>query len=349
VLLAGILAAAGVAKLADLAGSRRAVRDFGVPAGLAAPVGTLLPLVEIGVGAALLFNPSATWAAAAALALLLAFVGVVAVALARGREPECHCFGQLHSSPISGRTLLRNGALAVIAAIVLWRGVASPDSCALGCVSADLTPWVLVAGAVALVVGLAAAQWWLLINLVRQNGRLLARLKTLEARIGGDPARDARSLVGDPAPPFQLPDGDGAVASLAELMGPARPLLLLFSDPGCTHCATLPTEVAALARSGSTTPTVVMVSRRRPAEAKDRSGAVGRVRMLLDESGHVFDAYRVPGTPSAALITPDGTIRDVASGIDDVRKLLHGSFANGDLHNGNHPALLGALEQEGWR
>src|SRR5205823_4717732 len=129
-----------------------------------------------------------------------------------------------------------------------------------------------------------------------------------EARVGGDERPEAGSLVGESAPSFQLPDVNGAVASLAELMAPARPLLLLFSDPGCAYCATLPTEAAARERDHPATATVVMVSRR-PVEAK------AGPRTLLDEGGVVFAAYRVPGTPSAALITPDGIIGEVASGI----------------------------------
>src|SRR5262249_62414682 len=43
-LLAVVFLAAGLAKLADLAGSRQALRDFGVPARLATPLGLLLPL-----------------------------------------------------------------------------------------------------------------------------------------------------------------------------------------------------------------------------------------------------------------------------------------------------------------
>ena len=54
-LLALVFATAGVAKLADRAGSRRAIIDFGVPAFLAAPLGILLPLAELLVAAALLY------------------------------------------------------------------------------------------------------------------------------------------------------------------------------------------------------------------------------------------------------------------------------------------------------
>ena len=52
-LLAAVFAVAGVAKLVDLAGSRRAMRDFGLPDRLAAPLGTLLPLAELAAAVAL--------------------------------------------------------------------------------------------------------------------------------------------------------------------------------------------------------------------------------------------------------------------------------------------------------
>ena len=47
-------AVAGAAKLADLAGSRRALEEFGLPRPLAVPLGTLLPVIEIAVAAALI-------------------------------------------------------------------------------------------------------------------------------------------------------------------------------------------------------------------------------------------------------------------------------------------------------
>jgi hypothetical protein len=48
VVLALVFGVAGLAKLADRAGSRQALRDFGVPGWVAHPVGVLLPLVELG-------------------------------------------------------------------------------------------------------------------------------------------------------------------------------------------------------------------------------------------------------------------------------------------------------------
>jgi uncharacterized membrane protein YphA (DoxX/SURF4 family) len=87
--VAGVFALAGVAKLADLAGSRRAVQDFGLPRSLAATVGTLLPLAELAVAGALIGRGSAMWGAVAALVLLLAFVLGVGGALLRGEQFDC--------------------------------------------------------------------------------------------------------------------------------------------------------------------------------------------------------------------------------------------------------------------
>lgn len=98
-LLILIFAVAGASKLADRAGSRRAVTDFGLPTSLAAPLAILLPLAELAVAAALIPASTAWWGALGALALLLAFVAGISLNLARGNQPECHCFGQLHSAP----------------------------------------------------------------------------------------------------------------------------------------------------------------------------------------------------------------------------------------------------------
>ena len=115
---------AGVAKLADPAGSRRAVVGFGVPERLASVAGVGLPATELVVGVALIPTVSARFGALGALLLLAVFGSAIAVALRRGTEAECHCFGQLHSAPVGWRTLARNGVLAAVAAFVVivgWR------------------------------------------------------------------------------------------------------------------------------------------------------------------------------------------------------------------------------------
>src|SRR5258707_15778863 len=107
-LLTGVFFVAGLVKLADRGGSQQALRDFGVPALLANPLGVLLPLVELAVAVALIPVISGWRGAIGALVLLLLFVVGITVNLIRGRTPECPCFAQLHSSPVGGPTLLRN-------------------------------------------------------------------------------------------------------------------------------------------------------------------------------------------------------------------------------------------------
>src|SRR5690242_4358466 len=125
-LLAAVFLVAGIAKFADLAGSRQALRDFGVPAQLSTPLGTLLPLAELAVAVALLLPITAWWGALGALALLLLFVVGIGYNLVRGRHPDCHCFGQLHSAPAGWLTLIRNLVLATVAGVVVAFGRSMP-------------------------------------------------------------------------------------------------------------------------------------------------------------------------------------------------------------------------------
>ena len=117
-LLAGVFAVAGVAKLRDAEGSRQALEDFGVPARFSRVGGVLLPLIEIAVAIALMVPATARWAALAAAALLAAFMVAIANAMRQGRAPDCHCFGQLHSEPAGRSTLVRNAVLLAMAGIV---------------------------------------------------------------------------------------------------------------------------------------------------------------------------------------------------------------------------------------
>src|ERR687897_2738110 len=182
--LAAVFTIAGVAKLADLKGSRQAIIDFGVLSAIAAPLGLLLPLAELTVAATLLPASTAWWGALGALALLSVFVVGISVNLARGRKPDCHCFGQLHSAPAGWKTLARNGALAAVAGFVVWQrwsGNVGPSALAwLGALSTAQLLGLL--GGV-LVLALLAGQWTFLVHLLRQNGRLLVRLEAIEESV----------------------------------------------------------------------------------------------------------------------------------------------------------------------
>ena len=134
------------------------------------------------------------------------FVVGISINLARGRTPDCHCFGQLHSAPAGWKTLARNGVLAAVAGFVLWEGYeggAGPS--ALSWLGALSTAQLLGLLGGVLVLALLAGQWWFLVHLLRQNGRLLVRLEALEATLaeGGSvsaiPKRHPRPPSGGPS------------------------------------------------------------------------------------------------------------------------------------------------------
>ena len=120
--LAVVFAIAGISKLRDLSGTRRAVAGFGVPESAAPTAAVLLPLAELAVAIALVVPVTAVAAATAAVALLAFFSAGIAANLARGRRPDCHCFGQVQPGPIGARTLARNGILAALALVIVAAG-----------------------------------------------------------------------------------------------------------------------------------------------------------------------------------------------------------------------------------
>lgn len=330
-LLAAVFVVAGVAKLADREGSRRAMADFGLPTALAAPLGVLLPVAELAVAAALIATPTALWGAVGALVLLVVFAAGIGANLARGRSPDCHCFGQIHSAPAGWSTLARNAALACVAAFLVWRGLEGEvGPSVVGWIFDLSTAGLLVLIGVMVVLALIAAQWLFLFGLLRQNGRLLGRLEALEARLvaaglapSENGSRPAAGLpVGAPAPAFQLTDLNGMEVALADLRAEGKPVVLLFTDPKCGPCTELLPEVGRWQREYSEKLTISVVGQGSAEENSAEAFKYG-VNVLLQEDWEVGDAYEVHGTPSAVVVGPDGAIGSpLALGPVDVESLV---------------------------
>ena len=321
VLLVLVFSVAGVTKLADRAGSKQALVDFGVPASLAVPLGVLLPLAELAVAVALIPASTAWWGAVGALVLLLLFVVGIGVNLARGRKPECHCFGQLHSEPAGWKTLVRNGILAAVAGFVVWWGYGGAGPSAVGWLAGLSTAQLLGLGVSVVVLGMVAAQWWFLLGLLKQNGRLSMRLEALEDRLPEEPP--AGLPLGDTAPDFELPNLQGQKLTLDALRAPGKPVLLLFSDPNCGPCTAMFADVGRWQQEYAEKLTVALVSRGEPEEHAISTSEHGLTNVLLQEDWEISDAYGVDSTPSAVLVQPDGTIASpVLEGVDAVRDFL---------------------------
>src|SRR5437016_5328465 len=212
-LLAAVFLVAGLAKLAGRQGSQQAVAEFGLAKWLAPPIALVLPFVELAIAALLIWPTSVRWGALLALGLLVLFTAAVSFSLARGRKPNCHCFGQLHATPIGWRTVIRNGFLVAVAVFVLWQNGESANFGSLMPI-AGFQPAIGIALTIAIgAVSIAAFEAWFLFNMLRQQGRFLIRLEAVEGALGLGPGTGL--AVGHQAPEFELQNLTGEPGTLA--------------------------------------------------------------------------------------------------------------------------------------
>jgi hypothetical protein len=219
-MLAAVLVAAAVAKLAAPAASRAALATFGLRSEtVRAAAWAALVALELVLAAGVAAGLDA--AAYAATALTACFAGALAIAVARGRAgAPCACFGA--RSRVSGAAVARDAVLAAAFAALpaLPRG------------GVDTQTWLAIGLGVALagVVALAVA----VLALAREVGML--RLAA-----GAQGALE----VPDEGPPV------GEPSALAERFAPTartRLALAVFASEGCALCRALAPSVELLAR-----------------------------------------------------------------------------------------------------
>jgi len=327
--LAAVFLTASVGKLLDLPGSRRAMQDFGVPFRAAGALGLLLPLIELATAVGLIIRPTATAAAVAALVLLLAFMAGIANALRLGTTPDCHCFGQIQSSPAGRGTLLRNAVLAAMAGVVIgWGSGPAVDAWVGDRTSAEL---------LAILAGVAA------ILLAGFAFQLRRRLKDTTAELGLAQRMAAVMApgipIGTPAPDFSLRRLNGEQVTLDELLAHGRPTLLTFVSPNCGSCAELLPKMARWERTLSDRLTVALISSGGVEDNKLMIAGSGVDEVLLQDQAELIEAYRIRGTPSAVLVSPAGAIASApaesVSGIEPLIRLA--------LRGGAGDVLVGSL------
>jgi thiol-disulfide isomerase/thioredoxin len=326
---------AAVAKLADRAGTRTTVEEFGAPRRIAGFLAIALPIVELIVAALILYDPTQIAGAAGAIALLTLFSVAVSVRLAKGHAPSCNCFGQLKSAPVSWKTIVRNGVLALLAAIALSAGIAGETPSTFGWIRTLGEMNVIAVVGAAMFLVLAVAGLMAFIAVLRSHGQLLLRVDELEQRLtaaGFDTIAQTQPefglAPGTVAPSFTSKDADDATVSLDDLLTAELPVLLLFSSSGCSPCKTLMPSVSEWQNQHPDRLTIAIANGAkrdaRNAEAKEH----GLKRVLDDEDLALYKAYQASGTPSAVLIAADGTIASyVATGTDAITELLDFAIA----------------------
>ena len=322
--LAVVFALAAVTKLADQAGARAAAIGFGVPERLAGPVAALLPVLELAVAVALLVPASTAAGAIGALALLALFASAIVRSMVRGEAPDCHCFGQLHSEPAGWRTLTRNGVLAGGAAFVLVAGRSDAGPSAVAWIGRlDGAGVVALAGGVAV-----AALAVFMVALLRQHGRLLLEVDELRARLDHAGVAElpppAPGLgVGATAPPFSLDGLYGDTITLPALTAADRPVMLLFTDPGCGPCNALMPQIATWQRDHAGLLSIAVLTRGDAEQNRAKAREHGISSVWLDTDLAVYKAYEIPATPAGVLIDAEGRIASAAyAGADGIARLV---------------------------
>jgi methylamine dehydrogenase accessory protein MauD len=347
-LLAAVFLLAGATKLIDPRGTRRALRDFGVPRFIVTPMVLLLPLLEIAVAVALIPASLAWYGAWGALALLAVFLLAVGIAMLRGRKPDCHCFGQIHSAPVGWQTLVRNVVLAAGAGALLYRGPGKSGP--------DVWTWIATLGEtgqkVAFVAGLAVAfVFFRLLNAARPESQSIAsqlsspvdeeEAEEEEAPVqrhtakprpqprpapAGPVARGIGFPIGTPAPEFELPDLNGEKRSLQSLRAQGRNVLLIFLSPFCKPCQAMLPNLVRWMGEIEQPPNIVLISRGAAQDNLAKLKDFEPSRILLQRGFEVATAYDCDATPAAVLVGADGLIRSpLAVEGRAIKQLLHSS------------------------
>jgi uncharacterized membrane protein YphA (DoxX/SURF4 family) len=121
--LAGVWAWAGVAKLGDPDAAVRAVRAYDIlPEAFVKSFAWGLPFVELALAVLLLLGLATRPAAWASVVLLLVFIGATASVWARGLQIDCGCFGGGGQAAADSASYLRDmgrdGLLLCLALLV---------------------------------------------------------------------------------------------------------------------------------------------------------------------------------------------------------------------------------------
>lgn len=329
IFLAAIFMLAGVGKLLDLEGSEKAVKDFGTPEEIAKFFAVALPFAEIVFAILLLFTETSWLGAIGGLLLLLTFIGGMIWQMAQGKAPDCHCFGQIHSEPVSQKTLIRNVVFAILALVLIVAGRENQ-----GLSFSDLTSETdfmqIILGLAA--VGLLAAVVFYLKKISEQQVQIMRRIEVIELLAHEDGKGINREdvetpqsglLIGTPAPDFEAKDLNGKLVSFEQLLTKAKPMFFVFVSPTCAPCAALLPEIEAWQTELKDKLDFVFISSGKARENAEKLGGNTFKQILLQDENEVAEAFDAKWTPTAVLINPDGTIASrLATGDKAIRELV---------------------------
>jgi peroxiredoxin len=194
---------------------------------------------------------------------------------------------------------------------------------------------------------------WLLVQVMRQQGRLLLRIEALEA--GGGPPDDPGGgdsrgglPLATPFPLFRLANLEGEDVSLEGFLG--KRVLLVHWSPECGFCRQIAGDLARISRDLSRRKTeLVFVSYGSPEANKALLEQHGfRSPVLLQPEGQTVAGFAHMGTPVAYLLDEKGRIaKPVAVGAHEVPELAEEAAGRRRHLTNERPLSESLLEREG--
>jgi len=194
---------------------------------------------------------------------------------------------------------------------------------------------------------------WLLLQVLRQQGRLLLRIEALEGRGGAVDMPDAGNIRGGlplatPFPPFRLTSVEGAEVGLEDFQG--KRVLLVHWSPECGFCRQIAADLARLSGDLSRRKTeLVFVSYGSPETNRVLMEQHGlRSPLLLQPDGQTVAGFARMGTPAAYLLDQKGRIaKPVAVGANEVPELAEEAAGRRRRLTSELPLSESRIEREG--
>jgi Methylamine utilisation protein MauE/AhpC/TSA family len=271
-----------------------------VPRGLVLATALFVVSLEAGLAVALLTNQFPIVAAATALVLFVMFSLVIAVSLARGKSAPCHCFGPGTSGDGGLLALIRAISLALLSAVFLH---VSAEGRLQELTLNNGSRIALTATLIVLAIRFSSLlpEGWLMLRGLQEDSIPVAV--------------DSGLPIGIAAPEFHALDKDGS--RWASSSPSAGERVLTFLSPTCGSCRKLVPRLEQEALRHSDREFLIICLGDESSCGALLSDDVAGVRVLLDESGRLGHAFRVPTTPFIYRLDPDGVV--LFRGVPSVR------------------------------
>ncbi|CAN5364574.1 hypothetical protein BH10ACI1_BH10ACI1_11790 [soil metagenome] len=327
IFLFAVFAVAAIGKFLDLEGSEKSVKALGTPADLAKTFAVLIPFAELVFAVCLLFVGTSWLGAIGVFLFLLIFMGGMIAQMAKGNAPDCHCFGAIHSEPVSKKSLIRNGVFAILALLLILSGRQNQGLSFSEMTNEFALQFIL---GLAVLVALGAVIFYLK-KISEQQNQIMRRIDILEL-ISHDGSKEVErenvgSLqdalpIGAVAPEFVLENIGGREVTLEHLLIEGKPLLFFFVSPNCEPCTELLPEIETWQTELENRFNFVFISSGNAAENIEKFGTAFK-HLLIQKEKEAAELFYAVWTPTALVINSNGIIASrPAVGDGAIRELV---------------------------